>query len=65
MNKDPKKNPSGCSDLTAYQAIKNLDTEEKHFQELIKTIKYLCRLAGFEIEERIVLKNHKSGRVYK
>lgn len=65
MNKDPKKNASGCSDLTAYQAIKNLDTEEKHFQELIKTIKYLCRLAGFEIEGRIVLKNHKSGRVYK
>lgn len=65
MNKDPKKNASGCSDLTAYQAIKNLDMEEKHFQELIKTIKYLCRLAGFEIEGRIVLKNHKSGRVYK
>lgn len=65
MNKDPRRNASGCSDPTAYQAITNLDMEEKHFQELIKTIKYLCRLAGFEIEGRIVLKNHRSGRVYK
>lgn len=65
MNNDPKRNASGCLDPTAFQAISNIEAEEKHFKELIKTIRYICRLAGFEIEGKITLKNHKSGRIWK
>ena len=41
-NKDPKRNPSGCLDLTAYQAIENVEkeTEEEleRFRKLLRAI---------------------------
>jgi len=62
---DDKRNASGCMDLTAYEAITRLEAEEKHFKELIRTIRYICRLAGFEVVGKVTLKHHRSGRIYK
>lgn len=64
MNND-KHNASGCLDLTAYEAINNIEKEEKDQKELVRTILYICRKAGFKVEGRIVLTAVKSGRTYK
>lgn len=67
MSKDDelKKNASGCDDPTAYKAIKKIDKEDEKFHKLLHTIFYICSLAGFEVEGRIVLKDLKSGRIWR
>ena len=62
---NPKRNESGCIDPTAYIAITNIDNEQKRFKQLIRTIVYICDLAGFEIQGKITLKNRRSGRLWK
>lgn len=64
MTKDPRKNDSGCSDPTAYQAITRIDVEDKRADELFTTIIHMCGLAGFEINGNVILENKKSGRVW-
>lgn len=71
MNKETL-NGSGCKDLTAYNAIRNMNREERKKQEdeerlkkLIMTIFDICDLAGFHVEERIVLKDKRSGKIWK
>ena len=59
------KNSEGYTDLTAYQAIKNVDKEDEKFQKLLHTIFDTCELAGFEIEGRITLVNKKTGRIWR
>ncbi len=59
------KNSEGYKDLTAYQAIKNIDKEEEKFQKLLNAIFDICELAGFKIEGRIVLVNKKTGRIWR
>ena len=52
---DLRKNAEGYSDPTAYEAMKNIDKDDERFHKLLHTIFYLCELAGFQIEGRIVL----------
>lgn len=52
-------------DLTPYEALKNIDAEKERVTRLVKTIFYICDLAGFRVSERIILVNKKSGRVWK
>lgn len=61
---DPRRNGEGYLDLTAYEALRHVEEEEK-FHKLLHTIFYLCELAGFQIDGRIVLKDKKSGRIWK
>ena len=66
--KDPRRNASGCMDLTAYEAIRNVEREaeaEERFKKLLNTIFYICELAGFRIEGRIVLQDKKTGKVWR
>lgn len=63
-DEDIRKNASGYSDPTAYQAIKNVDGEDEKFHKLLDTIFNLCELSGFHLEERIVLKDKNTGKVY-
>lgn len=63
--KDPRKNASGCSDLTAYNAVQNIDEEEEEFKKLLRTLRYICNVAGFEFDGRVCIRNKESGRVYK
>ncbi len=67
MNKE-KLNASGCKDLTAYEAIKNVTREEKDEERLKKVLTVIfatCELAGFHVEERIVLKDNKTGKIWR
>lgn len=59
-------NAEGYSDLTAYHALSNIDREsEEKFYKLLHTIFSICELSGFHIEERMVIKDKKSGRVWR
>ena len=63
-----KLNASGCKDLTTYEALKKIEREEKEeakFKRLLATIFYLCDLAGFSIEERLVLKDKNTGKIWR
>lgn len=61
---NPKYNASGCKDLTAYNAIENLDSE-KRFKKLLVAIFKLCEKYGFHLEGRIVVRDVKSGKVWR
>jgi hypothetical protein len=60
-----RKNASGYSDPTAYQAIKNIDREDENFHKLLHTIFNICDLAGFRIEGRIVFVDEVTGKVWR
>lgn len=66
---DIRKNGSGYSDPTAYEAIKKVSRQEleesDRFHDLLDTLFYITELAGFEIEGRIVLKDTKTGKVWR
>ena len=66
--KDPRRNASGCMDLTAYEAIRKADAEaeaEARFKKLLSTIFYICDLAGFHIEGRLEIKDKKTGKIWR
>lgn len=64
-DRDLRKNAEGYSDPTAYEALRNIDKEEERFHRLLHTLFYICDVAGFKIEGRIVLTDKKTGRVWK
>lgn len=63
-DRDLRKNAEGYPDPTAYEAIKNIEEEER-FNKLLHTIFNICELSGFRIEGRIVLINKVTGKVYR
>ncbi len=65
MSGNPRKNHEGYSDPTAYEAIKNTDVDDERFHKLLHTIFYLCELAGFQIEGRVILKDTQTGKVWR
>lgn len=62
-------NSEGYADPTAYHGTKNIIKEEteteKQASELIKVLKFIIRSAGFELTERIKIKDVKTGREFK
>lgn len=65
---DPRKNSEGYMDLTHHDAVKNVEAEKKEeerFNKLLRTIFYICELAGYRIKNRIVFEDKASGRVWK
>lgn len=61
---NPKFNASGCKDMTAYEAIKSIESE-KRFNKLLAQIFRLCELYGFHLEGRIVLRDKKTGKIWR
>lgn len=61
----PWENNSGCKDPTAYAATKPITEEEQRVADLVKVLKYIIRLAGFELIARIELRDRRSGRMYR
>lgn len=59
--RNPKRNASGCMDMTAYKAISNVK-EEENYHKLLHGIFSLCNKFGFRIEGRIVLVSKNTGR---
>lgn len=65
----PWQNGEGYSDPTAYEGLKTVIREEteqqKRLNTLIFVLKYIIRLAGFELLNRIEIKDSKTGREYR
>lgn len=66
MNDNPRKNASGCTDLTAYEAIKKADADAEHerFKKLIGCIYRIAEIAGFYVED-IAIRDKRTGKVWK
>lgn len=62
---DNRKNSEGYSDPTTFEALRNINKEDERFHKLLHTIFYLCELAGFKIENRIILIDKKTRRVWR
>ena len=69
MGKEDRKNAEGYSDPTAYEAIKNVergaDADDERFHKLLDTIFSICELSNFHIEERIFIKDKKTGKIWR
>lgn len=61
---DFKRNASGYYDPTAWKATEKIQTEER-IKDLLGVIRYVTRLAGFEIEGRITFRDKKTGKLWK
>lgn len=68
MNK-PWENSEGYPDPTAYHGTKDIIREEneldKRAYDLIKVLKFIIRSTGFELIERIKIKDKKTGREFR
>lgn len=62
---DLRRNAEGYSDPTAYEAMKNTETDDERFHKLLHTIFDICELSGFHLEERIILKDMQTGKVWR
>lgn len=66
-DRELKRNGSGYYDPTAYEAIKRCmaDEEYERYRRFIGCIFRICELSGYHIEERLVVKDMKTGRIFK
>lgn len=62
---DYMRNREGYKDTTAGVAMKNIDHDYERFKLLVDALHKVCKLAGFHIEEKVVLKDLKTGRVWR
>lgn len=62
---DLRKNAEGYYDLTVYEAMRNIERDEERFHKLLDMIFALCELSDFHIEERIVIKDKRTGKVWR
>lgn len=69
MFDNPRKNSEGYSDPTAYEGLKPVIAEEnnlfKEVSTLISVLKFIIDKSGFELVNRIEIKDRKTGRVFK
>ena len=69
----PIRNPEGYLDVTAHDAIQNVLKEQSYSSDetdarnnkLIKALKQLIDLAGFDLVERIAIRDLKTGKIYR
>lgn len=66
-NKDDiKKNGSKVYDPTAWKAIQKVEKEaQERYDRTMEIIEDICEKAGYEIVDQIVLREKKSGRVWR
>ena len=61
-----KYNPSGCYDPTAMEAIDNLNKDRvEAARKVIKTMQNVAHLGGFEVANRILLRDKESGEIWR
>ena len=63
-SRKPWQNKSGCNDPTAYAATKPTK-DEIRVEMLCNAIRDIAELAGFEIMNRMEIRDRKTGKVYK
>lgn len=64
-DRELRKNGEGYPDPTAYEAIRRADGDVVKFRKTIGAIRRICELAGYDLEEHVVLKDRKTGRVWR
>ncbi len=64
---NPKKNHEGYDDPTTFAAMQKVDNdpEQKELNCLIKMITKIAFYAGYSIENRLILKNKKTGKIWR
>ena len=66
---NPKYNSEGYADPTAYYGTKEIIREEneteKRAYDLIKVLKFIIRSCGYELIERVKIKDTKTGREFR
>lgn len=65
---DLRRNAEGYVDPTAYAALKSIVDDEKTEKKaayLVSVLKFIIRESGFELLNRIELKDKKSGRTFR
>ena len=69
MVKFPKRNASGCPDPTAHDALLPIAQAEEELEtrttKLIKVLKGIIDLAGYDLVARIELRDRKSGKIFR
>lgn len=64
-----RRNSEGYPDPTAFQAILNVEQDiledEVRFHKLLNSIFNICELSGFQIEGRVIIKDKKTGRIWR
>ncbi len=45
--------------------VRRVDEETERFNRIIHIIKSICDMAGFSVENRIVLKDNNTGRIWR
>lgn len=69
MAKFPRRNASGCPDPTAHDAllpIAQADAElEARTTRLIKALKIMVDLAGYDLMARIEIRDRENGRIFR
>ena len=67
-DKIPYRNPEGYADPTAHDGLASIVQAEEAADQrcmlLIRVLKGTIELAGFELAERIVVRDKVTGRVY-
>ena len=67
--RDLKYNQSGCADPTAYEAISQVIKEEtelnKKVHNLIGVLKFIIDWAGFELIDRIKIRDKKTRKEFR
>jgi hypothetical protein len=69
-DRDLRRNGSGYFDPTAYQAIKNvmnknMDEDLERFHKLLRAIFNICELSDFYLEERLVVRDKRTGKIWR
>ena len=66
---NPKYKSEGYADPTAYYGTKEIIREEseteKRAYDLIKVLKFIIRSCGFELIERVKIKDTKTGKEFR
>lgn len=69
MVKFPKRNASGLPDPTAHDALLPIAQAEEELEtrttKLIKVLKGIIDLAGYDLVARIELRDRKSGKIFR
>jgi len=69
MVKFPKRNASGLPDPTAHDALLPIAQAEEELEtrttKLVKVLKGIIDLAGYDLVARIELRDRKSGKIFR
>lgn len=67
--KIPYRNPEGYADPTAYEALSPIQARQqeadRRCQNLIKALKAIIDVAGFDLLARIEVRDRETGRIYR